>query len=119
MYAGLGVGRYSGGYIGFKTGESAFPAAETMEIYPQLNPGQLGPEETAVYAVMATGYLAGGLGMAKAITRYQELKEKDLEYTRPFLKPVEGLRKAREVLEEEDSEDDVSEGLELLLEEDE
>lgn len=107
LYSGLGIGRPVGGYAGLKAGEYALPDAEVVQILPQIDPGQFGPEEQAVYAAVVSGYLAGGLGVAKAITKYQEFQGKELEYTRPFLKPFTGLRKVRDFLEngEEELED--------------
>lgn len=118
LYSGATIGRFSGGYLGLKAGETALPDAEILELYPQIDPGQFGPEEQALYAAVVGGYFAGGIGLAKAVTRYQELKESDIEYTRPFLKPFETLEDTREYLEEGE-EKDISEGLENILDEDE
>ncbi|MFB6174869.1 MAG: hypothetical protein ABEJ87_02740 [Candidatus Nanohalobium sp.] len=65
-----------------------------------------------MYAALVGGYLAGGMGVAKAVTKYQEYRDKDLEYTRPFPTPFTGLKKVREFLdgEEEDLEDFEVEG---------
>lgn len=104
LYSGLGIGRPVGGYTGLKAGEYAVPDAEVAEILPQIDPGQFGPEEQAVYAALVGGYLAGGMGVAKAVTKYQEFKDKELEYTRPFLTPVSGLRKVKDFLEDDDGE---------------
>jgi hypothetical protein len=112
LYAGIGLGRPVGGYAGLKAGEYAVPDSEVIQVLPQIDPGNFGPEEQAVYAALVGGYLAGGMGVAKAVTKYQELKDKDLEYTRPFLTPFTGLRKVRDFLdgEKEDLEDFKVEG---------
>jgi len=115
LYSGATVGRLTGGYIGMKTGETVLPGADIVEIYPQIDPGALGPEETAVYSAVIGGYFLGGLGLAKGVTKYQEMKESDVEYTRPFLKPSEGLRKVKGFLEDEESEEDLQEAIELVF----
>lgn len=118
LYSGLGLGRLSGGYLGLQAGEAVFSEAEIAEIYPHIDPGQLGPEETAIYAALLSGYVLGGLGVAKGVTKYQEMREKDIKYTRPFLKPAEGLEKVREYLESEDEEESLKEAFELVFDED-
>lgn len=115
LYSGLGLGRLSGGYLGMQAGETVFPEASTAEIYPHIDPGQLGPEEAAVYGALLSGYLLGGIGVAKGVTKYQELRKKDLKYTRPFLKPVEGLKQIKEFLEDEEDEESLEEAFELLF----
>lgn len=105
LYSGAAIGRLTGGYLGMKTGESALPNAEILQIYPEIDTGALGPEETAVYTAVIGGYFLGGIGLAKGVTKYQELKEKDIEYTRPFLKPSEGLKKVKDLLGGEDEDE--------------
>lgn len=102
LYAGIGLGRPAGGYAGLKAGDYAMPNAEVAEILPQIDPGQFGPEEQAVYAAMVGGYIAGGMGVAKAVTKYQELKKSDIEYRRPFLTPFTGFKKVKSFLEDEE-----------------
>jgi hypothetical protein len=101
-----------------KAGETMFSEADIAEIYPHLDLGQLGPEEAAVYTALLSGYLLGGVGVAKGVTKYQELKEKDIQYTRPFLKPAEGLRKIREFLEDEEDEESLEEAIKLVFDDD-
>ncbi|MFB6115091.1 MAG: hypothetical protein ABEK04_02275 [Candidatus Nanohalobium sp.] len=117
LYAGMGPGRLTGGYLGLETGEAVFPSAEVFEIYPHIDAGQLGPEEAAVYTTVVGGYFLGGIGLAKGVTKYQELKEKDLEYTRPFLKPSEGLKKVKDFLDEKEDERDLSEAFDVVFDE--
>lgn len=116
LHTGILAGRIPGGYAGMKAGKEAFPSANIAEIYPHIDPGTLGPEEGAVYGALVGGYLLGGFGVAKGVTKYQELKEKDLEYTRPFLKPFEGIRSIKSFLEEDEEENITSEAFEALLE---
>lgn len=117
LYSGAAIGRLTGGYAGMKAGETAFPGAEVAEIYPHIDPGQLGPEEAAVYTGLVGGYFLGGIGLAKGVTKYQELKEKDIQYTRPFLKPSEGLKKAKDFLDGEEDESDLSEAFNVVFDE--
>lgn len=59
--------------------------------------------------------------MAKAVTKYQEFEEDDLEYRRPFLLPFEGVKSIKSFLEpgnEEEITNNVDpEALENLFEE--
>lgn len=116
LYSGMIAGRIPGGYAGMKAGKEIFPSANIAEIYPQIDPGSLGPEESAVYGALIGGYILGGFGVAKGVTKYQEMKEEDLEYTRPFIKPFEGLKGIRKYLDgEEDGSPD--EDIDSLLDE--
>lgn len=117
LYSGVAVGRFTGGYLAMKTGEMAIKEAEIVDIYPELDPGALGPEEIAVYTGIVGGYFLGGIGFAKGVTKYQEIKEKDIEYTRPFLKPSEGLKKVKEFLDEKEEETDLSEAFSVVFDE--
>lgn len=118
LYSGAAIGRLTGGYAGMKAGETAFPTAEIAEIYPHIDPGQLGPEEAAIYTGLLGGYVLGGIGLAKGVTKYQEMKEKDIQYTRPFLKPSEGLKKVKDFLDRKEEETDLSEAFDVVFEED-
>lgn len=116
LYSGLALGRFSGGYLGLKAGEEVFSGAEIIQIYPELDPGSLGPEESAVYAGVVGGYFLGGLGLAKAVTKYQELRDKDIEYRRPLLHPSEKLKDVNRFLDgEEDEESDLQEAIEYVF----
>ncbi|AOV95004.1 hypothetical protein AQV86_03705 [Nanohaloarchaea archaeon SG9] len=115
LYSGAAVGRLTGGYIGMKAGEKVLPEADIVEISPHLDPGTLGPEETAVYTAVVGGYFLGGLSLAKGVTKYQEMKESDVQYTRPFLKPPEGLRKVRGFLEGKEEDEDLREAFEVVF----
>lgn len=117
LYSGAAIGRLTGGYAGMKAGETAFPSAEIAQIYPEIDPGALGPEESAVYTAVVGGYFLGGIGLAKGVTKYQELKEKDIEYTRPFLKPSEGLKKVKDFLDDKEDEADLSEAFNVVFDE--
>lgn len=101
-----------------KAGEAMLPEADIAEIYPHIDPGQLGPEEAIVYTALLSGYLLGGIGVAKGVTKYQELREKDVKYTRPFLKPAEGLEKVKTYLEDEETDESLEEAFELVFDED-
>lgn len=116
LYSGLAIGRFSGGYLGLKAGEKLFTGADILEVYPELDPGSLGPEESAIYAAVVGGYFLGGLGLAKGVTKYQELRDKDLEYTRPLLHPSEKLKDVDEFLEgEKEEESDLQEAIEYIF----
>lgn len=117
LYSGAALGRLTGGYLGMKAGETAVPEAEILQIYPEIDPGALGPEETAVYTAVLGGYFLGGIGLAKGVTKYQELKEKDIQYTRPFLKPSEGLKKLKGFLDGKDEEQDLEEAFSTVFDE--
>lgn len=118
LYSGLALGRFSGGFLGLQAGEKMFSGAEILQVYPELDPGALGPEESAVYAAVVGGYFLGGLGMAKGVTKYQEFKDKDLEYTRPLLHPSEKLKEVEKYLEgENEEESDLEEAIEYVFDE--
>jgi hypothetical protein len=97
LYAGLLGGRTLGGFLGFEAGQRVFSGAELIDPYP-MELGQLGPEEGAVYAAVVGGYVAGSIGVTRAVDKYQELCHKDIEYTRP----VQELENAKEFLEGSD-----------------
>lgn len=120
LYAGLVPGRFGGGYTGKEIGEELEPGAEIIDPLA-LDPGHLGPEEATVYTLIAAGYFAGGLGVAKAFTKYQELRDQDLKYTRPFVTPLDGWRAVKKLLDEEETgiDERAVEGIDKLLEDEE
>lgn len=126
FYAGLTAGRFGGGYLGFQAGESYFDEAEPLSVdflgfYPQIDIGVFGPEEQMIYLGALGGYVAGAFGLAKAVTKYQEYKDEDVEYRRPFLFPFEGIKSVKKFLESDVDEPDDSnlEVIEGLIDEDE
>jgi hypothetical protein len=100
FYTGLFGGRPIGGFLGLQLSQKVFSNAELIDPY-QMELGQFGPEEGAIYAAVVGGYVAGGIGATKAVEKYQEVRDKKKEYT----SPIEELENVREFLEDLNSED--------------
>lgn len=115
---GLLYGRFAGGYTGKEISEYLIPQADILDPLA-LDPGHLGPEEQTVYAAVVAGYFLGGFSAAKAVTKYQEMKEKDLEYTRPFLTPFDSWRKVKEFLDDEEEDEDIADSFEQFFQDEE
>jgi len=86
-------GRPIGGFLSLQLSQKVFSNAELIDPY-QMELGQFGPEEGAVYAAVVGGYIAGGIGVTKAVEKYQELHGEP-EYT----SPLGELENAKEFLE--------------------